>query len=76
MVCGEGGGSVGVFGREPGTGGARAKGEYIGPGARKYGSDIPIAGVNKVGVHGVVPLVAQALKNAGLLKRPGEMGML
>ena len=27
MVCGDGGGSVGVLGREPGMGGARVKGE-------------------------------------------------
>ena len=27
MVCGEGGGRVGVFGREPGMGGAKVKGE-------------------------------------------------
>ena len=35
-----------------------------------------MAGVRRVGVHGVAPLVAQALKNVGLLKRPGEMGIL
>ena len=33
IVCGEGGGRVGVLGSDPGTGGAIANGEYIGPGA-------------------------------------------
>lgn len=67
---------MGVLGRVPGTGGARVNGEYIGPGVRRYGSEIPIAGVSKVGVQGAVPVVAHALKNVGLLKRPGEMGIL
>ena len=35
MVCGEGGGRVGVLGREPGMGGARVNGEYTCPGARR-----------------------------------------
>ena len=33
------------------------------------------AGVSSVGVIGVTPLVAQALKKVGLLKIPGEIGM-
>ena len=34
-----------------------------------------VAGVNRVGVIGVTPLVPLALKKAGLPKMPGEMGM-
>ena len=34
-----------------------------------------VAGVSKVGVMGVTPLVPLALKKAGLPKMPGEMGM-
>lgn len=71
MVWGEGGGRVGVLGKEPGMGGARVKGEYTCPGPRKYGS----AGVRRVGVIGVTPLVAQALKKVGLLNIPGEIGI-
>lgn len=33
------------------------------------------AGVSRVGVIGVTPLVAHALKKVGLLKMPGEIGM-
>ncbi len=44
------------------------------PGPRRYGS-MEAAGVSSVGVMGVTPLVAQALKKVGLLKIPGEIGM-
>lgn len=66
---------MGVFGRLPGMGGARVNGEYSCPGARRYGSERPIAaaGVSRVGVIGVTPFVA--LKNVGLLKIPGEIGI-
>lgn len=33
------------------------------------------AGVRRVGVIGVTPLVAQALKKVGLLNIPGEIGI-
>lgn len=35
-----------------------------------------VAGVSRVGVMGVTPLVPLALKKAGLPNMPGEMGML
>lgn len=77
IACGEGGGSVGVFGREPGipVGGARVNGEYTCPGARRYCSERPTAGVSSVGVMGVHPLVAQPLKNVGPPNIPGEIGI-
>ena len=34
-----------------------------------------VAGVSRVGVIGVTPLVPLALKKAGLPKMPGEMGI-
>ena len=34
-----------------------------------------VAGVSRVGVIGVTPLVPLALKKAGLPKMPGDMGM-
>lgn len=75
MACGEGGGRVGVLGREDGMlGGWSVKGEYTGAWARRYGSQ-KAAGVSRVGVIGVVPLVPQALKNVGPPKMPGEIGM-
>lgn len=74
MVWGDGGGRVGVLGREPGMGGAREKGEYTCPGTRRYGS-MEADGASRVGVMGVTPLLAHALKKVGLLKIPGEMGM-
>lgn len=76
-ACGEGGGKVGVRGSPIGRAawGARVKGEYSCP-CLKYGSAklTAPAGARRVGVMGMVP--HPGLKNAWLLKIPGESGMV
>ena len=75
---GEGGGRVGVLGREPGimVGGARLNGEKTWPVGTflKSVKPMPECGARRVGVIGVTPLVAAVPKN-WVPNIPGEIGI-
>ena len=78
-ACGDGGGRVGVFGREQGMteGGARLKGEKTEPWKpRKSVKPSPeeLEGARSIGVIGVTPDVAVVPKN-GVPNIPGDIGM-